>query len=107
MERQQWPSSVVHGWLLVHQDQLEAEAAAAARDTIAIFTVEAVVRMFDQLADRFRGYLQRRGHGSVAERGEARAWTEERLPNPGWLERLMSPSHGRCLTDAEVARIFT
>jgi hypothetical protein len=107
VERQDWPRSVVSGCLLVQQDQLEEDAAAAARDTVAIFAIDAVVGLFDQLADRFRGYLQRRGHGSAAERGEARAWTEERLPNPGWLEGLMSPSRGRCVTGAEVARAFT
>ena len=106
VERQQWPSSVVAGCLLVQQDQLEEEAAAAARDTVAVFSVPAVVQLFDQLSDRFRGYLQRRGTGSAAERGDARASTEGRLPNPGWLERLMSPSHGRCLSAAEVNRIF-
>lgn len=107
VEKQRWPSSVVAGCLLVQQDTLEEEAAAAAHDTLAVFTVEAVIRIFDQLADRFRGYLQRRGRGSAAERGEARAWTEERLPNPGWLERLTSPSQGKCVTEADVARRFT
>jgi hypothetical protein len=72
VERQQWPSSVVAGCLLVQQDQLEEEAAAAAGDTVAVLIDDVVVQLFDQLADRFRGYLQRRGHGSAAERGRGK-----------------------------------
>jgi hypothetical protein len=87
--------SRVFGCLLTPLDQVTEDAAAAARDRIAIVNHGAATFLYDRLADRFRTYAGLWGSGSAAERGRARESVEDRLGRRGWLARLLAPSQGR------------
>ncbi len=105
-ERRHGPRSRTAGCLVTPQMELAPDAAAAAADSVAVLHVDAVHQLFDTMADRLRGYLQRRGSGTATERGEARTTTEQRLPVSGWLERLLAPSSGRCRSAQDVQAEF-
>jgi hypothetical protein len=107
IETQDHPRTHVLGCLLTTYLEMEADAAAAAREKVAVIHESAVMRLFESLADRLITYQRLWGGGVAAERGLARSQLETRLPTPDWLRRLLAPSQGRVLTDREVDEIFT
>jgi hypothetical protein len=100
------PRVTVFGCLFTPHEEVDELAEAAARDSIAILQAEAILRLYDLLADRFRTYLQHRGRGTAQERGAARERVELRLPPPGWLQRVLSPSQGKTRTADDVSAEF-
>jgi hypothetical protein len=87
-------------------DSVADDAAAAARDRVAILNNEAVAFLYDVMADRFRTYAGLWGAGTAAERGTARQAVEARIGRQGWLERLLSPSQGRVRRRGDVEAEF-
>jgi hypothetical protein len=96
----------VFGCLVTTYRDMEADAAAASREKVAVLHESAVMRLFESLADRLIQYQQLWGTGLAAERGDARSQLESRLPAPDWLRRLLSPSQGRVLTERDVDETF-
>jgi hypothetical protein len=94
------------GCLLTPHDHVDADAAAASLERIAIVNSRAAISLFEHLADRFRAYAGLWGSGTAAERGSAREAVEARLPRRGWLERLMAPTQGRVRLHTEVDAEF-
>lgn len=87
-ERQRSPRHQVLGVLVTPLPEMEPDAAAAACENVAVLCTQAVLRLFDLLADHFRTYQ--------ARCGAARQAVEPQLPRKGWLKRLLAPSgHGR------------
>ena len=70
--------------------EMEPDAAAAAREKVAVLHTTATLRLFDLLADRLRAYLARYGAGTAAERGAARQAVEPQLPRRGWMQRVLA-----------------
>lgn len=94
--------AAVYGCVLSPHSDIEGDAAMAALNDLVLLQSDAVVHWFDLMSDCFRDYVQRRGTGSALERGEARTAVEGRLPKAGWLERLLSPSHGRVRVKTDI-----
>ena len=67
---------------------------------------DAVVRLFDTLADRFREYIGLCEDGSAEARGNARTTVEPLLPSPGWLGQLLSPSAGVVIGVDAITALF-
>ena len=92
----------VIGCILTHLNEAEEEAAQAAHDIIAFVHVQAAVALFDLLFDRMRTYAEHWGEGRAAERGAAREAVEGRMPQNGWLTKLLQPTQGHVLDRATV-----
>jgi hypothetical protein len=106
IETQDHPRTRVLGCLLTTYRDMESDASAAAREKVVVVHESAVMHLFEALADRLVRYQQLWGNGMAAERGEARSQLEARLPGPDWLRRLLSPSQGRVLAEADVDEVF-
>jgi len=106
IENQDHPNTKIYGCLMAPQEEMEDDAAAAAREKICVLHEGAVLALFELLSDRFRSYKQACGSGSAAERGEARTAIEARLPTSGWLARLLVPSQGRVVRRADIEELF-
>jgi len=104
-ERQRSPRHQVLGVLVTPLAEMEPDAAAAAREKVAVLRTQAVLRLFDLLADRFRTYQARCSAGTASERGAARQAVEPQLPRKGWLKRLLAPS-GHCRDRGEIEAEF-
>ena len=98
--------SRVFGCLMTPLDHVAADAAAAARDRVAIVQRDGVAFLYDVMADRFRTHAALWGAGTAGERGAARQAVEERLGRRGWLERVLAPSQGRVRNRAEIEAEF-
>jgi hypothetical protein len=96
VEAQRFPNTKTFACLLTPAPAVETDAAEAAREKIAIINIEAVLVLFDFLADRFRDYMRLWSSGTAAQRGAARAAVEPKLPHKGWLGRLLAPTGGHC-----------
>jgi hypothetical protein len=107
IESQDHPKARVLGCLLTTYTEMEADAAAAAREKVTVVHESAAGALFDALADRLLEYQALWGTGSAEERGQARSAVEPRLPSAGWLRRLLSPSSGRVIGRDEVTELFT
>lgn len=94
VEAQDHPRVHVVGCLMSPLPAVEAGAAIAARDGIAIIQAAGVEVMFDWIADRFRQYAAAWGAGTAIERGRARTDVDPRVPRGGWLASVLSPSGG-------------
>jgi len=96
----------VYGCLLAPATIPATDAAAAARDKIALINHEAAICLYDILADRIRQYAALCGDGSAEARGDARTKIEALLPPDGWLGKLLSPTQGRVISADEIASLF-
>ena len=105
-ERKYAHAARVLGCLVTPRDSVEDDAAAAAADAIALLNWDAVTRLCDLMADRFREYVQARQSGGASERGAARTAVEARMPEQGWLEELLNPSNGVVLGRQDVDKLF-
>lgn len=81
------------------------DAARSSVDSICLVHSDAVIALFDLMADRLLDYASR-WHDSARERGAAREIVESRLPPSSWLEQLLSPTHGKVLRKDAVAAVF-
>lgn len=90
--------------MLVASDDVQDDAARAARTELALVHVDAAVALFDFTAELFTAYRTAFGSGTTQERGVARATTEPRLPGADWLTKLLSPTSGNLLRAQEVHR---
>lgn len=106
IESQDHPMARVLGCLLTTYTEMEGDAAAAAREKVAVVHESAAAALFDALADRVLEYQTLWGAGSAEERGQARSAVEPRLPSTGWLRRLLSPSAGRVILRSDVEDTF-
>ena len=106
IELQDHPRSSVHGCLLTVHETVNEDAAAAARDRVAIVSDQAALALYLRLSDRFLEYQRVWGSGTAQERGAARASVEPRLPPPGWLRRMLAPTGGRVVTLGDVEAFF-
>jgi hypothetical protein len=105
-EQDRHPRANVVGCLLVAGDDVDADAARAARNELALVHVDAALALFDLTAQLFSGYRTAYGSGTAQERGAARATIEPRLPSSDWLSRLLSTTHGNILRAQEVRSVF-
>lgn len=106
IESQDHPRSHVLGCLLTAYSEMAPDATAAAREKIAAVHESAGAALFDALTDRFLEYQRLWGTGSATERGQARSAVEGRLPQPGWLRRLLAPSGGRVVDQTAIVELF-
>jgi hypothetical protein len=104
-ERQRSPRHQVLGVLVTPLAEMEPDAAAAAREKVAVLRTRAILRLFDLLADRLRAYQARYGAGTAAERGAARQAVEPQLPRGAWLKRVLAPG-ARCRDSDEIEAEF-
>jgi hypothetical protein len=106
IEIQDHPNTRIFGCLMTPQEEMEDDAAEAAREKVCVVHEAAAMALFELLSDRFRSYKQACGRGTAAERGEARTAIEARLPAGGWLARLLVPSQGRVVRRADIEELF-
>ena len=106
IETQDNPHTTIYGCLMAPQEEIEEDAAEAAREKVCVLHEDAVMALFEMLADRFLAYQQACGGGSAAERGAARTAIEARLPKVGWLARLLVPSQGKVVRRADIEELF-
>jgi hypothetical protein len=104
-ERQRSPRHQVLGVLVTPLAEMEPDAAAAARERVAVLHTTATLRLLDLLADRLRVYQARYGAGTAAERGAARQAVEPQLPRRGWLQRVLAPT-ARCRHSDDIEAEF-
>ena len=96
----------VRGCLVSPAREVKGDAAEAAQDRIVIIHYDALVKLWDILADRFRRYSEAWDEGDAESRGEARITVEEFLPKSGFLGRLLKPSMGRMLFAEDIEDMF-
>lgn len=106
VETRREPDLNVLGCMYVSVSDAKTEALEAAENKIALLTEDAVVTLFDVLADRLRQYDRLCGEDTARLRGEARTIVERRMPSSGWMSDLLAPSGGRMLTAADVNALF-
>ena len=106
-ERNHHPRANVTGCLLVDLTDTEPDAQRAARDDVAIMHTDAVLAVYDQMADLLRQYLAAWGSGTAAERGTARSAVEPQLPRADWLVRLLKPAGGTVMRAPQAVSILT
>ena len=106
IETQDHPNTKIYGCLMAPQEEIEDDAAAAAREKVCVLHEGAVMALFELFSDRFLSYKQACGNGSAAERGAARTAIESRMPPSGWLARLLAPSQGRVIHRADIEDLF-
>lgn len=106
IEQQDNPNTTVFGCLLTLHEEMEDDAADAAREKICVLNESAVAALYELMSDRFRSYRQASGRGTAAERGAARLQVEGRLPASGWLNRLLVPSGGRVIKRGDIEELF-
>lgn len=85
----------VVGCIVTHLTAVTPEAAKAARDSLCIIHLDAVVELATRLAACLNEYLDLWGEGSAAERGAARERVEPKLPASSWLATALAPSNGQ------------
>ncbi|SEB29336.1 Type III restriction enzyme, res subunit [Rhodococcus pyridinivorans] len=100
------PNARVLGCLLTPSTEVTPDAQEAARDKIALINHDAVLRLYDLLADRIIQYDSLCEDDSADARGTARTAVEARLPDARWLGSFLSPSHGKLLTMNDVSSLF-
>ena len=87
-------------------DVVEADAARAARNTVAIVHRGALAAVADTCGGHLLRYASAWNEGSAADRGAARDLVEPSLPPPDWLARLTEPSQGRIVTAEDACRLL-
>jgi len=101
------PRSIVTGCLITRAGALTGAASLAASNTrIAIFDLDAVLALFDLLAERFTEYVSVSGAGTATERGAARSALETRLPSGNWLGALTAGSTAEIVSVQDVRNRF-
>jgi hypothetical protein len=106
IESQDHPNTTVFGCLLTLYEDMETDAAEAAREKVCVLHASAVMALYELMSDRLRSYQQASGRGTAAERGVARSEAEGRLPASGWLSRLLVPSQGRVIRRVDIEELF-
>jgi len=106
VEQNMHPLSRVVGCLLTSLDDIEKDAAQAARDKVVLVRLPAAVTLYDLMADRFSSYFTKSGSGSAVERGAARHDVEPRLPAGDWVTQLLTPRGAAFVERADVERLF-
>jgi hypothetical protein len=105
-EQHSYQLSRVVGCLLTPFDELEDDAARAARDKIVVVTTAAATALLEAMTERFNAYYALYGTGTASERGQARQAVEPRIPAGDWLNTLLSPRALTVLRRADVDTLF-
>ena len=95
----------VVGCILTHLEEIEVEAAKAARDYLCLVHIDAVCALIDLLGARLSSYSEHWG-GTVGERGNSREFVEPLMPSGRWLDKLLSTSKGCLIRREDVNKIF-
>jgi hypothetical protein len=106
IDQQDHTRAHLYGCLMTAYTEMEADAAAAAREKICALNESAVVALFDLIAARFLEYHRLSGGSSAMERGNARMTVEPKLPSSDWLGRLLVPSSGRVIGRSDIEDAF-
>ncbi|QCB51788.1 hypothetical protein E5720_17675 [Rhodococcus sp. PAMC28707] len=106
VEKTRAPKTRVYGCLLTPATEVKKDAQEAARDSVALINHKAALHLYDLLAERIQQYDALCGDNSAASRGEARTRVEARLPDGRWLGELLSPTHGKLHTKADLDHLF-
>lgn len=100
------PRVRLFGCILTHVEDIEEEAARAARDAVCLVHSDTVSALIGLLGDRLNSYAERWGGGTAAERGAARELVEPQMPSWAWLDALLSASGGRLIRREDVNERF-
>lgn len=106
VEKTRAPKTRVYGCLLTPATEVKEDAQEASREVIALINHAAALHMYDLLVERIEQYDALCGDDSAASRGHARTKVEARLPDGRWLGTLLSPTHGKLLTKADLNDLF-
>ena len=99
--------SRVLGCLMTEADEIEPDAAEAARDKVAIVNDGVLLKLVDLLSIQLIKYMDSWEDGSAQSRGRARSRVEAYLPQQeAWLTRLLVPSAGKVLSADDVVVLF-
>ncbi|MEB0288494.1 DEAD/DEAH box helicase family protein [Cryobacterium sp. 10S3] len=100
------PKAQVRGCLVAASELSAAAELAASNGRIAVIDQEAVVLLFDYMAERFTEYSSASGSGSAKERGVARSTLERRLVGGDWLADLTQSRTGARVSVTDVENAF-
>ncbi|OZD06448.1 hypothetical protein CH275_09500 [Rhodococcus sp. 06-235-1A] len=106
VEKTRAPNTRVYGCLLTPATEVKRDAQEASHDIIALINHTAALHLYDLLAERIQQYDALCGDDSASSRGKARTKVEDRLPGGRWLGALLSPTHGKLLTKADLNDLF-
>jgi hypothetical protein len=100
------PKAQVSGCLVASSELSPAAELAASNGRITVLDQEAVVLLFDYMAERFTEYSSASGSGSAKERGAARSTLERRLVGGSWLADLTKNTSGTRVSTTDVENVF-
>lgn len=100
------PKAHVWGCLVTSSALSSAANLAASNGRIAVIDQEAIVLLFDYMAERFTEYASASGSGSAKERGIARSSLERRLVGGPWLADLTQSKFGSRVSVTDVESVF-